>query len=75
MNLVRKAKEIINDPEDSLIWFSIILMALLLLILTVFNEPIFNYLVEAIDSHQSSALHTEKPVGDANKVKFVSVKA
>ena len=75
MNLVRKAKEIINDPEDSLIWFSVILMALLLLILTVFNEPIFNYLVEAIDSHQSSALHTEKPVDKANKIKFVSVKA
>ena len=71
MNLVRKIKEVIlNNPEDSLIWLSIIFMALLLLILTVFNEPIFNYLVEAIDDSQSSASHTGKSVDDANKSSF-----
>ena len=76
MNLYKKAKDrIINRTEDSLIWFFTILMALLILILTAFNEPIFNWIVNAIDSYKSTSVHAEKRVDDAVKDKFVSVKA
>ena len=64
-----------NLPEDALIWFSVILIALLILILTVFNEPIFNYLIDAIDSYKSTPTHAEKRLDDVSKDKFVSVKA
>ena len=76
MNLYKKAKnKIMNQTEDSLIWFFTILMALLILILTVFNEPIFNFIVNAIDSYQSPSTNAEKWLDDGNKVKLVSVKA
>ena len=76
MNIFKKAKDMIfNQTEDSLIWFSLILMAVLLFILTVFKEPIFNYLVKAIDSYQLQATRTEKSVDDGNKSNFVMIKA
>ena len=76
MNLYKKAKDrILNQTEDSLILFFTILMALLILILTVFNEPIFNFIVNAIDSYQSPSTNAEKWLDDGNKVKLVSVKA